>query len=63
MAFLFGSYSKGHETTESDMDIAVYLRENGTGTDDIWADVIRIVDRDIDLVDIYKAPATLISNA
>lgn len=62
MAFLFGSYSKGHETAESDMDIAIYLRKNGAKADDIWADVIRIVDREVDLVDMHKAPATLISN-
>ena len=62
MAFLFGSFSKEREIEESDMDIAVYLKGNRDQFDNIWSEVISLVNREVDLVDIKDAPATLVSN-
>lgn len=62
MAFLFGSFSKGWGSEESDVDIAVYLKEDGKQIDDIWSEVITIVEREVDLVNLEKVPATLASN-
>lgn len=62
MAFLFGSFSKGWESEESDVDIAVYLKENGKQIDDIWSETIAIVEREVDLVNLKESPATLASS-
>jgi len=62
MAFVFGSYAKGKEMEESDIDIAVYLKEKEK-EDDIWSRVSRIIeDKEVDLVCLNEAPASLISN-
>lgn len=64
MAFIFGSYAKGREMEESDFDVAVYLKENEKEKqDDIWLRVSRIIDnKEVDLVCLNEAPATLVSS-
>jgi len=61
LAFIFGSSARGAEGEDSDLDIGVYLR-NKTEEDEIWRDISRIVEQEIDLVVLNDAPATLISN-
>jgi len=75
MAFLFGSWAKGHEGTESDIDIAVYFKpENNIleweSTDsqyeserEIWLDIERIVEKDVDLLVLNRAAATVADSA
>ena len=56
MAFLFGSVERGVASTESDVDVAVYLEEEGAeGT--LWTDIERLVGREVDLVVLNRAPA------
>lgn len=62
MAFLFGSISKEREIEESDMDIAVYLKENENQLDNIRSEITTLVNREVDLINMKEAPATLISN-
>ncbi len=73
MAFVFGSYAKGREVSESDFDVAVYLKPEEKGaerekdisyenTDEIWAEVTDIVEKEVDLVCLNNAPASLVSN-
>ena len=75
MAFLFGSWAKGDEGTESDIDIAVYFKpENNIleweSTDsqyeserEIWLDIERIVEKDVDLLVLNRAAATVADSA
>ena len=75
MAFLFGSWAKGHEGTESDIDIAVYFKpENNIlewestdsqydGERQIWLDIERIVEKDVDLLVLNRAAATVADSA
>jgi len=75
MAFVFGSWAKGHEGTESDIDIAVYFKpENNIleweSTDsqyeserEIWLDIERIVEKDVDLLVLNRAAATVADSA
>ncbi|MBI5185371.1 MAG: nucleotidyltransferase domain-containing protein [Nitrospinae bacterium] len=60
LAFLFGSHSRGLEMEGSDFDIAVFLKDKGSGR--IGLDVAGIVEKEVDLVRLNEAPATLISN-
>ncbi len=65
MAFVFGSYASGHEVLESDFDLAVYFIHGMEGIgkeDEIWSDVSGIVKKEIDLVCLNNAPASLISD-
>lgn len=56
MAFLFGSVERGVASTESDVDIAVYLEKEGTeGT--LWTDIERLVGCEVDLIVLNRAPA------
>lgn len=56
MAFLFGSVERGLASTESDVDVAVYLEEEGAeGT--IWTDIERLVGCEVDLVVLNRASA------
>ena len=56
MAFLFGSVERGVASTESDVDVAVYLEEEGAeGT--LWTDIERLVGCEVDLVVLNRAPA------
>ena len=70
MAFIFGSYVNDRQTSESDVDIAVYFKPKTAALeweeagewgseDEIWSDVERIVGIKIDLVVLNRAPAGL----
>lgn len=65
MAFVFGSYARGREMAESDFDIAIYLKGRDYDikkSDEIWSDVTELLKKDVDLVCLNYAPATLVSN-
>lgn len=70
MAFVFGSFARGTETVESDLDVAVYIVPEGPdieweetrdykAEDEIWSSVERITGRDTDLIVLNRAPSTL----
>ena len=70
MAFIFGSYAKKRETSESDFDVAIYFKPRGkmleweeiedrADEDKIWSDIERIIGIRTDLVVLNRAPATL----
>jgi len=70
MAFLFGSWAKGGEGIESDTDIAVYFKpstdvlewEANTYYDNensIWLEIERIMQREVDLLVLNRASATI----
>lgn len=61
LAFLYGSRARGTEMDESDYDIAVLL-ENSGQEDRVWRDISRMTDKNVDLVALDRAPATLVSN-
>lgn len=62
LAFLFGSFALEREMEESDLDIGVYLK-NEKLEDKIWHKVSEITQKNVQLVVLNKAPASLISNA
>jgi len=63
LAFLFGSFAKGREMEESDVDVAVYLREKERRKRiKIWLDLQRILQREVNLVLLDEAPATLVAS-
>lgn len=75
MAFLFGSWAKGEAGIDSDMDIAVYFKPK-TGVlewedskayyeseDFIWLEIERIVQREVDLLILNRAAATVAESA
>jgi uncharacterized protein YutE (UPF0331/DUF86 family)/predicted nucleotidyltransferase len=71
MAFVFGSYARGQEMAESDFDVAVYFKaekgamEHKCDLDiegQIWSDVSAIVKKEVDLVCLNNAPASLVSS-
>lgn len=60
MAFVFGSQVKGYARWISDWDIAVYLTKEDRGLEqDIWGEIERIVQAEVDLVVLNRAPAPL----
>jgi uncharacterized protein YutE (UPF0331/DUF86 family) len=61
MAFAFGSFARGRETADSDLDIGVYLKDPRV-EDELWSAISKIVKKEVDLVVLNSAPATLISN-
>ena len=61
LAFIFGSSVRGFEGKDSDFDIGVYLLEKKE-EDQIWSETSKIVKKEIDLVALNDAPATLTSN-
>ena len=61
LAFIFGSWAKGISGEDSDIDIGVYLKDEKK-EGEIWVKLSRITDREVDLVLINTAPASLISN-
>lgn len=75
MAFLFGSWAKGEAGIDSDMDIAVYLKpRKGTlewedtdayyeSEDSIWLEIEKIVQREVDLLVLNRASATVAESA
>src|SRR3989344_5092701 len=62
MAFLFGSQAKGLARSESDIDIAIYLKTQSgdmdfESEDEIWLDLERILGKKVDLVILNREPA------
>ena len=52
-AWLFGSYSRGEETPQSDVDLLVqldYSKLDGFAFFGMWGDLERLLDRSVDLV-------------
>ena len=65
MAFVFGSYARGREMAESDFDVAIYLKEGDKDIkreDEIWSDITEMLKKEVDMVCLNYAPATLVSN-
>lgn len=64
MAFVFGSYTQEREMEESDFDIAIYLKNYPSPEleDKIWFELSELIKKEIDLVCLNSAPASLISN-
>jgi len=67
LAFVFGSFAKGFETEESDLDIAVYLKNDNPASvreaeDRIFWIVSETINKGVDLVCLNQAPASLVSN-
>ena len=60
LAFWYGSGAKGVQTDESDIDLAVYLKDENQ-EDQIWRQLTNILEDNVDLVSLNRAPATLIS--
>lgn len=60
LAFLFGSVAKKQEKKESDVDIALLLK-NKDKKARIWSKITSLLQKEIDLVFFDEAPATLIS--
>lgn len=74
MAFLFGSWAKGYEGMESDVDIAVYFKPKTNilewqetvyyeTENKIWLDIERIIGKEVDLLVLNRAPVTVADNA
>lgn len=74
-AFLFGSQAKGTATGLSDVDIGVYFYPQKkhpieyeeevfyAGEDEIWADLERIVGKEVELIVLNRVPATVAASA
>lgn len=68
MAFIFGSFAKGFVMEESDIDIGIYLKENLLEKEKeeletkIYSEISKILQKNVDLVILNEAPASLISN-
>lgn len=58
LAFVFGSYAENLVREESDLDIAVYLKDSSQ-EGRIWRDVSKMTEREVDLILLNEAPATL----
>ena len=56
-AFLYGSFAKGSELADSDLDIAVYIKENYSSSkiDQIWDDLQGISKKDVELLILNNA--------
>ncbi|MDI6793268.1 MAG: nucleotidyltransferase domain-containing protein [bacterium] len=75
MAFLFGSWAKGAGGIDSDMDIAVYFKPRKgvlewedtdayyDSEDSIWLEIEGIVQREVDLLVLNRAAATVAESA
>ncbi|MDO8520955.1 MAG: DUF86 domain-containing protein [bacterium] len=61
LAFLYGSVARGKETDDSDFDVAVLLAGRDE-EDRVWRDVSGITEKNVDLVSIERAPASLVSS-
>jgi len=78
LAFIFGSYASGYAHKESDFDVAVYLKDYPCSLlssqvvryeegimeqeEDVWFEVSQIVHKEVHLVCLNIAPASLIFN-
>ena len=75
MAFLFGSWAKGECGPDSDMDIAIYFNPRAgvlewenedayyEGEHRIWVEIERIVQSEVDLLVLNRAPAIVADSA
>lgn len=75
MAFLFGSWAKGSERSDSDVDVAVYFHpkdglmewENPAAhyesEGEIWSDLERMLGRDVGLLVLNRAAPTVAESA
>lgn len=61
LAFIFGSSAKGIAGEDSDLDIGVYLKDKKE-EDEIWREISKVTGKEVDLVVLNDAPASLISN-
>ena len=60
LAFLFGSEAKGLASSNSDIDIAVYLkREDRKIEATLWNKTEELLHREVDLIVLNRAPATI----
>jgi predicted nucleotidyltransferase len=60
MAYLFGSHSKGKANKESDIDIAVYLKDfSNSTTTDLWNRLEDLLKKNVDLIILNNARATI----
>lgn len=63
MGFLFGSYVYNYQCKESDIDIALYLKKENEDLEiEIQNDLERLLNKQIDMVVLTRAPATLAWN-
>jgi len=78
LAFLFGSFAKGVEMKESDFDVAVYFKNYHPLSSPlaqlkkpkairelerkIWFKITQLIHKEVDLVCLNEAPASLISD-
>jgi predicted nucleotidyltransferase len=63
MAYLFGSHSKGKANKESDIDIAVYLKDfSNSTTTDLWNRLEDLLKKNVDLIILNNARASMGSN-
>lgn len=73
MAFVFGSQAKGAGLPGSDVDVAVYLKPEGKKLeweeertwpeeDKIWADIEKILDKNVDLLVLNRASSSIAFN-
>lgn len=60
LAFLFGSVAKDQETEESDVDIALLLKDKEK-KGRIWSKITSLLQKEVDLILLDEAPATLTS--
>jgi len=61
IAFLFGSYAEGFIKRESDVDLAVYLKDRKKRRD-IYLDAVKITKRETNLIYLDEALASLVLN-
>jgi len=56
-AFLFGSYARGKTFKESDVDIAIYLKEGYSfeRMKEIWSDIEDLLGKDVDMLILNNA--------
>lgn len=60
MAYLFGSRSKGKSNKESDVDIAVFLKNfSRSATTDLWNRLEDLLKKNVDLIILNNARATI----
>lgn len=74
-AFLFGSYARGAATKLSDIDIAVYFYPKKrhpieyeedvfySGEDDIWADMERMLKKEVELLVLNRVSSSVAASA
>ena len=74
-AFLFGSQARGTDTPRSDVDVAVYFYPKRRrpiefeeeiyyeGEEEIWSDLEELLNREVELLVLNRAPATVADSA